>query len=156
VTDYEPKLKAQIAPYLEPGETVLSAVIARPRGATMAQAGLAGQALGGHNIRRNNRAGTEAGLELANPMVLALTDRRLLVLKATMPIALGKGGDIKSLVSSATLADVDSIEAKRLLAGGTVTVTVRGTSFKLEAGKGTSVKSLAAEFERARSALAPS
>lgn len=163
MADYEHKLKAQTAPYLEPGETVLSAVIARPRGSTMAVAGgaaglagaVAGQALGGRSVRRNNQAGAEAGLKLANPMALVLTDRRLLVLEATMPIALGKGGDIKSLVSSVPLADVESIQAKRLLAGGIMTVTVGGTAFKLEAGKGTSVKSLATEFERARAAVTP-
>jgi hypothetical protein len=46
------------------------------------------------------------------------------------------------------------IEAKRLLVGKTVTVTVRGTSFKLEVGAGGDVKGLTEEFARAKAVLA--
>jgi len=36
---YEDKIKEQAGPYLQPGERVLAAFIARPRGATTAGAG---------------------------------------------------------------------------------------------------------------------
>jgi hypothetical protein len=67
-------------------------------------------------------------------MALALTGSRLLVLGITQPIAMGKGRDVKGLVSAAPLTDVESIEVKRLLVGKTVTITVRGVPVKLEVG----------------------
>jgi len=50
------------------------------------------------------------------------------------------------------LSEVESIEVKRLLVGKTVTVTINGTSVKLEAGAGADAKGLAEEFRRARAA----
>ena len=93
---YEDKIKEQARPYLEAGEHVLAAVIARPRGATTAGAGgLGAGAMGGMKAARQKRAAEEAGLQLASPMALALTGSRLLVLAISPPIAMGKGGDVK-------------------------------------------------------------
>ena len=86
-------------------------------------------------------------------MALTLTDQRLLVLKVSPPIALGKGGDVKDLVSEAPLTDVDSIDVKRLLVGKVVTVTVRGTPFKLEVGAGEDVKGVADGFTQVKAAF---
>jgi hypothetical protein len=78
---YEEKIKEQAEPYLDDGEQVLAAFIARPRGATTAMVGgIAPQSIGGMKIDRQKRAAEEAGLQLANPMALALTESRLLVL----------------------------------------------------------------------------
>jgi hypothetical protein len=148
---YEDKIKEQAQPYLAADERVLAAFIARPRGATMAGAGGLGPGtIGGMKIAKEQRGAQDAGLKLPNPMALALTGDRLLVLGVSPPIAMGKGGDVKGLVSEAPLADVESIEVKRLLVGKTVTVTVRGVSFKLEAGAGADVKGLSDEFGRAK------
>lgn len=68
--------------------------------------GLAGNIIGGRKATQQRRAAQDAGLRLASPMALALTDKRLLVLRVSPPIALGKGGDVKDLVSEAPLADV--------------------------------------------------
>jgi hypothetical protein len=151
---YEDKIKEQAQPYLTAGERVLAAFIARPRGATTAAAGgLAGSLAGGRKIAKQRQAASEAGFQLASPMALTLTDRRLLVLRVSPPIAMGKGGDVKELVSEAPLADVESIEAKRLLVGKVVTLTVRGTTFKLEVGGGGDARGLAAEFTRTKAAV---
>jgi hypothetical protein len=83
-------------------------------------------------------------------MALALTESRLVVFKVSQPIAMGKGGDVKDLVSAVPLSDVDSIEVKRLLVGKVVVVTVGGAAVKLEAGAGANVKGLAEGFARAR------
>jgi hypothetical protein len=148
---YEDKIKEQARPYLQAGEHVLAAFMARPRGATTAGAGgLGAGAIGGMKTAGQKRAAEEAGLRLASPMALALTGSRLLVLGISPPIAMGKGGDVKELVSAAPLTDVESIEVKRLLVGKTVTITVRGVSFKLEAGAGADAKGLSEEFARAR------
>jgi hypothetical protein len=143
MSSYEDKIKEQARRYLQPGERVLAAFVARPRGAMQARTGLAGSIVGGRKVGQQRRAAEEAGLQLASPMALTLTDQRLLVLRISPPIAMGKGGDVKDLVSEAPLTDVDSIDAKRLLVGRVVTVTVRGTSFKLEVGAGENVQGVA-------------
>jgi hypothetical protein len=147
---YEDKIKEQAGPYLKPGECILAAFIARPRGAMQTRTGLAGSMIGGRKVGQQRRAADEAGLELASPMALTLTDQRLLIFKVSPPIALGKGGDVKDLVSEAPLTDVDSVEMKRLLVGKVVTVTVRGTAFKLEVGAGENVSGLADELARVK------
>jgi hypothetical protein len=154
----ESKIKEGAAPYLEQGEEVLAAIVARPRGWTQstasagggAAAGLIGGAIGGKKQQQNVEAAQESGFEIASPMALAVTDRRILSLKISNPVGLGIGGDVKELVSAAPLSDVDSIEVKRLAVGKTVTVTVRGTPFVLEVGAGANAKGVAEEFERAK------
>jgi hypothetical protein len=154
----EAKIKEGAAPFLEQGEEVLAAIVARPRGWTQAgasagggaAAGLIGGALGGKKQQQNVAAAEESGFEITSPMALAVTDRRLLSLKISNPLGLGIGGEVKELVSSAPLSEVDSIEVKRLAVGKTVTVTVRGTPFVLEVGAGANAKGVAEEFERAK------
>ena len=154
----EAKIKDGAAPYLEQGEEVLAAIVARPRGWTQASAspgggaaaGLIGGAIGGKKQQKNIEAADESGFEITSPMALAVTDRRLLSLKISNPVGLGIGGEVKELVSAAPLSDVDSIEVKRLAVGKTVTVTVRGTPFVLEVGAGANAKGVSEEFERAK------
>jgi hypothetical protein len=154
----EAKIKDGAAPYLEQGEEVLAAIVARPRGWTQssaspgggAAAGLIGGAIGGKKQQKNIEAANESGFETTSPMALAVTDRRLLSLKISNPVGLGIGGEVKELVSAAPLSDVDSIEVKRLAVGKTVTVTVRGTPFVLEVGAGANAKGVTEAFERAK------
>jgi hypothetical protein len=148
---YEEKIKEQAQPFLDAGEAVVSAFIARPRGATTAGAGgVAAGAIGGRKVAKEKYAAADAGLRLANPMALALTDRRVLVLEVSAPIAMGKGGDVKGLASAVPLGEVDSIQVKRLLVGRTVTLTVNGQSFKLEVGAGQDPKGFAEQFAQAK------
>ena len=154
----EAKIKDGAAPFLEPGEEVLAAIVARPRGWTQsnasagggAVAGAIGGALGGGKQQDNIAAAENSGFEIASPMALAVTNQRVLSLKISNPVGLGIGGDVKELVSAAPLSEVDSIEIKRLAVGKTVTVTVRGTPFVLEVGAGANAKGVAEEFERAK------
>ena len=154
----EVKIKEGAAPYLEQGEEVLAAMVARPRGWTQssaspgggAAAGLIGGAIGGKKQQQNVAAAEESGFEITSPMALAVTDRRIICFKISNPVGLGIGGDVKELVSAAPLGEVDSIEVKRLAVGKTVTVTVRGTAFVLEVGAGANAKGVAEEFKRAK------
>lgn len=154
----ESKIKDGATPYLEQGEEVLAAIVARPRGWTQqtaspgggVAAGVIGGAIGGKKQEKNIAAADESGFEITSPMALAVTDRRLLCFKISSPVGLGIGGDVKELVSQAPLSDVDSIEVKRLAVGKTVTVTVRGTPFVLEVGAGANAKGVAEEFERVK------
>ena len=63
------------------------------------------------------KEGAQPHIELASPMALAVTQRRLLSLKVSALIGLGLGGKVEGLVASAPLSDVDSIEVKRLCCG---------------------------------------
>ena len=155
---YETKVKEGAAPFLEEGEEVLAAIMARPRGWTQATsspgggalAGAIGGAIGGKKQQKQVDAAQEAGFELANPMALAVTQRRLLSIKVGSLVGMGMGGKVERLVDAVPLSEVDSIEVKRLAAGKTVTVTVRGVPFVLEVGAGANAKGVAEEFERAR------
>jgi hypothetical protein len=150
-TSYEDKIKDQATPYLDEGEHVLAALVAQPRGGTTQKmGGLAPSLIGGMKAGKEQKAASEAGLELTSPMALALTENRLLVLRISQPIAMGKGGDVKELHSAVPLTAVESIQVKRLLVGKTLTLKVEGTEFKLEAGAGANAKGLAEEFGRAR------
>lgn len=152
----ETKIKEGAGPFLEPGEEVLAGIHARPRGWTQASAsagggalaGVIGQTLGGKKQQKNIEAAADSGFELASPMALAVTDRRLLCFSVSNLVGMGMGGDVKELVSQAPLSDVDSMETKRLGVGRTLTVTVRGTPFVLEVGAGANTKGLVQEYER--------
>jgi len=153
MSSYEDKIKEQARQYLQPGERVLAALIARPRGATMSSTGnLAGNVIGGRKVAQQRRAAEDAGLKLTSPMALVMTDQRLLVVKISAVVAMGKGGDVKELVSAVPLANVDSIEIKRLLVGKVVTVTVQGTPVKLEAGATGDAKGMADQLAQAKAA----
>ncbi len=154
----EAKIKEGAAPFLELGEEVLAAIVARPRGWTQAvasagggaAAGAVGGAIGGKKQQQSIDAAQKSGFELASPMALAVTPRRLLSLKVTAPIGLGIGMKVQELVSAVPVSEVDSIEVKRLAVGKTVTVTIRGVPFVLEVGAGADAKGVAEALERAK------
>ena len=155
---FETKIKEGAADFLEPGEEVLAAVVARPRGWTQtarlpgggALAGMVGGAIGNKKQARQTEAADAAGFELASPMALAVTPRRLLSLDIAAPIGMGIGGKVKGLVSAVPLSEVDSIEVKRLAVGKTVTVTIRDVPFVLEVGAGANAGGVAEAFESAK------
>lgn len=142
--------------YLEPGERLLVALVAQARGATTARVGgnLIANELGARKAGRNADAAGEAGLVVRSPMGLVLTDRRLLTLAISTPWGLGLGGTVKELLSAVPVEDVESIEVKRLAAGRRITLTVRGTEFKLEAGAGADADGLAESLAQLRPEVA--
>jgi hypothetical protein len=154
----EQKIMDGAAPFLEQGEEVLAAIVAQPRGWTQstasagggAAAGVVGGMLGGKKQQENVDAAQQAGFELASPMALAVTRRRLLSLKVTAPVGLGIGMKVQELVSAVPIGEVDSIEVKRLAVGKTVTVTVRGVPFVLEVGAGANASGVAEALERVK------
>src|SRR3954467_5700016 len=156
----EGKIKEGAAPFLDQGEEVIAAFVARPRGWTQssaspgggAVAGMVGGAIGGKKQRDNVDAALDAGFELASPMALAITPTRLVSLKVTAPVGLGIGMKVQELLGAVPLSDVDSIEVKRMAVGKTVTVTIRGASFTLEAGAGADAKGVAEALDRAKAA----
>lgn len=134
------------APFLEPGEEVVAALVAAPRGHTQSVASVRG--LGNMQKGRVAEAAEHAGMRLESPMALALTPKRLLALSISNPIGMGVGGKVKGVLSSAPIEEVDSIEVKRLLMGSRILLTVRGVVIRLEAGAGARAKPLAEAFDR--------
>lgn len=151
---YDKKLAEGAKPFLEEGEEIRAAFIARPRGWTQATAGHhtlgIAQTLGGNKMHEADEGARAGGFGLASPMALAVTQRRLLSLEIGSPIGLGIGGKVKGLAGAASLSDVESIEVKRLAAGKTITVTVNGSPFTLEANAAADVKGLVAAYEQAK------
>ena len=147
------KIKEGARPFLEEGEEVLAAFVARPRGYTQTHAGSFGLGL---RQQAKSREGAEAAeFQLASPMALAVTQRRLLSMSMGAQTGIGGiGGGVKELLSAVPLSEVDSIEVKRLLLGKVVKVTVRGQEFKLEAGAGSDAKGVVEAFESHRTAVA--
>lgn len=142
----EEKITEGAGPYLEEGERVLAAFVARPRGWTQGTAGSIH--LGAHQQGKAMSAAEGAGFELASPMALAITEDRLLSLELGAAKTGVGAGDVKRLAGAVPLAEVDGLKAKRLLLGKVVTVTVRGQEFKLEAGAGANVSGVVDAYER--------
>jgi hypothetical protein len=142
----EEKIREGAQPYLEEGEEILAAFVARPRGWTQASAG--SLHLGASQQGKAKAGAQDGGFELASPMALAVTPRRLLSLELG-GAAVG-AGDVKGLVSAVPLSAVDSIKVKRLLVGRVVTVVVNGSEFKLEAGAGANANGVAEAYERSK------
>lgn len=147
-------IKEGAAQYLEPGEEVLAAFVAAPRGYTQSVAGVS--SVGEGQMDRAAEGADQAGFRLEAPMGIALTPKRLLGLSVSNPVGMGIGGKVKGLLSSVPIEDVDAIEAKRLLMGSRITLTIRGEPFKLEAGAGAKAKPLAEAFQQLKAAQAPS
>lgn len=145
---YDKKIAAGSQPFLADGERVLASIIARPRGWTQAMAGA--QGLGTAQMNRAEQGAAASGFALASPMALAVTTTRLLSLSIGSPIGLGIGGKVKAIAGEAPLDAVDSIEVKRLAAGKTVTVTIAGQPFVVEANAAADANGLVAAFESAK------
>jgi len=150
-SDFEVQFREQTRSLLDPDEEILAWVVAQPRGTGVSRGGggLAPQAIGSAWAKKSRGGAEDAGLELTTPMALALSQKRLLVFGLETS-AMGKPKGVKGLVSSAPLAEVDSISAKRLLLGKTIAVALRGGEVKLEVGAGQDAKGLATQFERAK------
>jgi hypothetical protein len=134
---YVEKFKAGAQPFLEDGEEVLTAFIAQPKGRTLATAGggLVTNELGARKMGQAHEAAGEAGLVLGSPMALAISDRRILTFKISTPI-LGRGGDIKELLSAVPLHVVQDVQVKRFGMAKRITITVNDAEVQLESAAG--------------------
>jgi hypothetical protein len=134
---YVEKFKAGAAPYLEAGEEVQTAFIAQAKGRTQATASpnLIARELGNRKMAQSTEGAEEAGLVVGNPMALAITNQRVMTFKISTPI-LGRGGDIKELLSAVPVAAVDDVQVKRFGMAKRITLTVSGTEIQLESAAG--------------------
>ena len=142
----EKKVSEEMGPFLEEGEEVRAVLIARPRGWTQSMAGSGD--LGGHQQQKAEAGAAESGIRLASPGGLVLTNKRLLTVQTGEALGMGVGGSVKEV--PVPITDVDSIKVRRLLLGYVVTLTVRGSEFKLEANAAAGAKPMAKALERAK------
>ena len=146
---YTDKYREQARPFLEDGEDVLSACIAQPKGRTLAVvgSGVIDRGIGQRQQRKATETAAEAGLLVEGPMAIAVTNRRVATFKIGTPI-LGRGGNIKDLLSAIPLQAVDSWEYEKFGMREKTTITVGGTPVQLEGAAGG--KELHEAYERAR------
>jgi hypothetical protein len=131
-------------------EELLGAAFAKPRGATTAVTGggLIGREIGSQWAGKQQKGAAAVEIKLGNPGAVAVTPTSLL----TMQVAVSMGGqikEIKEVLSTVPLADVDSVEVKRFGLAGVMEITSGGSSFKLE-GKVNDMRELAEAFARAK------
>jgi hypothetical protein len=144
----ETKVLEGISSYLEPGEEPLVAIVAQPKGTTKGVAGtgalgVGGGALGGRERRTAHEAAGQAGIVLSSPCAVVLTRKQLLTVDISPPIGLGLGGKVKQVLSSVPIADVASIEVRKIALRQNITLHIRGESIQLEANPAASGKELA-------------
>ena len=99
----EDKIREGARPFMQEGEEVLAAFVARPRGWTQANAG--SMHLGLHQQGKSREGADAAGFALASPMALAITGRRLLSFSMGAQAGMGIGGGVKELVGEAPLGE---------------------------------------------------
>lgn len=154
--DWLAVIQQQAQQFLDADEHLLAAFQAQPRGTGVARAPAGGavvkaatDAIGNKWVKGSREDAAGAGLKLASPMILGLSERRLLVLTGKKKsLGTGKIMEIDELISSAPLDEVNSIQVKRLLVGKTVRIGMSGGEVKLEVPPGNDPKGFAAEFER--------
>ena len=130
-------------------EPILGAAFAKPRGATTAGAGgaIVG-AIGGKKVSNQTEGAKAAGIVLGNPGAVAVTATSLVTMQVKVSM-MGQIKEITEILSTVPLAEVDSLDVKRMGAAGVMEISAHGNAFKLE-GKAGDMKEFAAAFERAK------
>jgi hypothetical protein len=143
-------IKELVQPFLEPGELVLGAMTAQPKGRTTAMAGggvasMIGQSMTG-KVASNAKA---VGLVVSASMAVIVTQRRLITAKIKIS-AMGAVTEVKELMSSLPVGEIESVTAKRLGLGGILSITAKGgDAIKLECRVGPA-RELVDAFEKAK------
>lgn len=150
MANHEEAIRAGAAPFLEPGEVVLAAMVASPRGSTTAQMGGAAGMIGGGKTGKHAEGAAAGGLVVERNSGLVLTPTRLLTLRLAISFT-GAVKEVKESLGSLPLSEVTSFEVSRMGAAGVVKVAANGSEFKLEAKAGPA-KQFAAAYEQARGA----
>ncbi len=133
-------------------EEILGAAWAKPRGSMTAVAagGVIAKEIGARWAGKQRAGAEAAGIELGNPGAVAVTASSLVTMKVKVS-AMGAIKEVTEVLSVVPLAEVDSVQVKRMGMTGVMEITAAGNAFKLE-GKPGDMKELAAVFERAKAA----
>lgn len=148
MANHEEAIRSGVASFLQPGEQVLAAMVASPRGSTTAQMGGAAGLIGGGKAGKQAGGAAAAGLVVERNSGLVLTPTRLLTFRLGISM-MGAVKEVKEQLGEMPLTEVTSLEASRMGAAGVVKIEANGSEFKLEAKAGPA-KDFAAAFEQAR------
>jgi hypothetical protein len=131
-------------------EEILAAAFGKPRGSTTAVAGggMIGREIGSRWAGKHSKGAEAVGIEIANPGAVAVTPSSLVTMKVKVS-AMGAIKEVTDVLSTVPLAEVDSLEVKRMGLAGVMEISAGGGSFKLE-GKAGDMKEFAEAFERAK------
>lgn len=124
--------------HLEPGEELLAACLANPRGwgQMMASgANIVAREIAARKQRKSRAAAEAAGLTVDAPMAAALTSRRLLTFKVELN-KLGKVASVGEQLGAVPRERVEAIAVKRFGLGRRITITVDGREAPLEGDGG--------------------
>ena len=149
MSNHETAIRDGVASRLD-GEQVLAAIVASPRGSMTAQMGGAAGMIGAGKSGKQEQGAQAAGLVVQRNSGVVLTPTRLVTfaLKISM---MGAVKEVAEQLSEVPVAQIDSLEAKRMGAAGVITVNANGSEFKLESKAGPA-KDLAEAFQQARPA----
>ena len=133
-------------------EEILGAAFGKPRGSTTAAAGggVIGREIGARWAGKQSQGAEAAGIALGNPGAVAITPTNLVTMQVKVS-AMGAIKEVTEVLSIVPLADVDSLEVKRMGMAGVMEINAGGGAFKLE-GKPGDMKELADVFARAKGA----
>ena len=122
----------------------------KPRGATTAAVGggLISSEIGARRVGKQAEAAEGTGLSLGNPGAIAVTATSLVTMAVKVSMT-GKIKEVTEILSTVPLAEVDSIEVKRMGMAGVMEITAGDSSFKLE-GKVNDMRELEQAFARAK------
>jgi hypothetical protein len=148
MANHEEAIRAGATAFLEPGEVVLAAMVASPRGSTTAQMGGAAGIIGGSKAGKQGEGAAAGGLVVERNSGLVLTPTRLLTLRLGISFT-GSVKEVKEMLSALPLTAVTSLEASRMGAAGVIKLSAGGSECKLEAKAGPA-KQFAAAFEQAK------
>jgi hypothetical protein len=140
-------IRTGAAEFLHPSEDVIATLVVSVRGHQQTRAGGVAGIVGGARAGRARKAAEGAGIELASPMALVLTSRRLLTFET------GRGGNVKAMLNELVLQEVGGLEVRRVGLGASLTLTLRDTSIALESRVGAS-RDFAEVLAQARAAVA--
>lgn len=140
-------IRTGAAEFLHPSEDVIATLVVSVRGHQQTRAGGVAGIVGGARAGRAREAAEGAGIELASPMALVLTSRRLLTFET------GRGGNVKAMLNELVLQEVGGLTVRRVGLGASLTLTLRDTSIALESRVGAS-RDFAEVLAQARAAVA--
>ena len=131
-------------------EEILGAAWGKPRGATTAVAGggMIGREIGARWAGKHSKGADAVGISIGNPGAVVITPTSLVTMKVKVS-AMGAIKEVTEVLSIVPLAEVDSLEVKRMGMTGVMEISAGGGSFKLE-GKPGDMKELAEVFARAK------
>ena len=126
MADQLEQIREHAQAFLEPGEELVAALTASPRGRQTAMAAGGVGSMIGYKVAGNQAKNAQAvGLVVKPNAAVALTDRRLM----TLDVAISMGGavtGVNDVLSAIPVSEVESVEAKRFGLAGVLTLLVRG------------------------------